>query len=160
MNGKNKYSLVGCKMEGASKILSEIAGKNISISDVNENYDTNEDGLMTQSEITSAIEKNLKEGNTLTADYFEKTLNKSVLDSISRQSGTTYVLGRAENVHGGQHWVVLEGYSINSYGQVQFDYNATSINDSNNNRTYILGNPTSEQTETYRISKIETYTIK
>ena len=66
-------------------------------------------------------------------------------------------MGRAENVHGGQHWVVLEGYSINDKGQVQFDYSGTSTNDTG--RNYILGSPEASQKDYYTISKIETYTI-
>lgn len=71
---------------------------------------------------------------------------------------------RAENVHGGQHWIVLEGYSINSNGQVQFDYSSSCDGTSKNDvgRNYILGTPTDEQKNQnfYSISKIETYTIK
>ena len=161
MNGEgNEFSKVGCKMEGAAKILSEITDRKIDITDVNSMYDSNEDGLMTQEEISNAVKANLIDGQTFTYDYFEKTLTKSTLDSISQQYGVTYVLGRAENVHGGQHWIVLEGYSINSNGQVQFDYNGTSKNDVG--RNYILGTPTDEQKNQnfYSISKIETYTIK
>jgi hypothetical protein len=162
MNGNNEFSKVGCKMEGASKILTEITGKDIDITNVNDEYDTNKDGLMTQTEITSAIEKNLSENQTVTSDYWEKQLTKETLDEIANsQEGTTYVLGRAEDVCGGQHWIVLEGYSINESGQVVFDYNGTSENDARNNRTYILGEPTAEQKANnyYQISKIETYTI-
>ena len=161
MNGtNNKFSLVGCKMEGAAKLLSEITNSKVDITDVNSDYDTNKDGLMTQAEISNAIKMNLKGGQTLTSDYFEKTLTKKTLDSISQQDGVTYVLGRAENVHGGQHWIVLEGYSINSYGQVEFDYNGTSVNDKG--RKYILGTLTDTQKNNnyYTISKIETYTIR
>lgn len=172
MNGNNEFSKVGCKMEGASKILTEITGKDIDITKVNDEYDTNKDGLMTQAEITAAIEKNLSgdqtvssdylEKRTVTSDYWEKQLTKEKLDEIANsQEGTTYVLGRAEDVCGGQHWIVLEGYSINESGQVVFDYNGTSKNDALNNRTYILGEPTAEQKANnyYQISKIETYTI-
>jgi len=168
MNGKdsegndNQFSLVGCKMEGASKILTEITGQDIDITTVNGSYDTNRDGLMTQSEITAAIEKNLSEEQTLVSDYWEKQLTKEKLDEIANnQNGTTYVLGRAEDVHGGQHWIVLEGYSVNASGQVEFDYNGTSQNDAYKNRKYILGELTAEQKANnyHQISKIETYTI-
>ncbi len=161
MNGAgNSFSTVGCKMEGTAKLLSQISGSKVDILDVNNNYDKNKDGLMTQEEITAAIKNKLKDGQTVTPDYYELKLCKETLDTISNQEGTTYVLGRAEDVHGGQHWIVLEGYSINSNGQVEFDYNGTSSNDKG--RKYILGNPTGEQKNDnyFRISKIETYTIK
>ena len=162
MNGDfNEYSKVGCKMEGAAKIISEILGEDTSISDVNKGCDVNKDGLLCREEIASYIDSKLDCKKELKTDYFEKKLDKSVLDSITSIDGDsfTYVLGRAENVHGGQHWVVLEGYSVNDAGQVVFDYNATSKNDVGNNRTYVLGPVDPSQKETYTISKIETYTV-
>ena len=162
MNGeKNLYSTVGCKMQGAAKILSEILGLDVSISKVNEGCDTNNDGLLCREEIESYAKKNLDSNKAIKTDYFEKTLDKSVIDSIPSLDGDkfTYVLGRAEDVHGGQHWIVLEGYNVNDSGQVVFDYNATSKNDGLNNRTYILGPVDPSQKETYTISKIETYTV-
>ena len=41
---------------------------------------------------------NLSENQTLTSDYFEKTLSQSTLDAIVASDGITYVLGRAENI--------------------------------------------------------------
>ena len=71
------------------------------------------------------------------------------------------MLGRAKDVNGGEHWVVLEGYTMNSLNQVEFIYNATSKNDVYQNRKYILGSPSAAQTNNvYQIDKIETYTIK
>ena len=157
---KHTFSNHGCKMEGAAQITREITGGNTSIQDVNNKYDTNKDGLLTQQEITNGINSNLKEGQSLKVDYFEKTLSEETVRTIAASSeGTTYVLGRAEDVAGGQHWVVLEGYSINERGQIEFDYNPTSQNDSRNGRVYILGDVDSDQTNTYKISKIETYTV-
>ena len=155
-----RFSKVGCKMEGASQIASEITDSDISITDVNNNYDTNKDGLLTKEEIEKGINSNLSEGQSLTVDYYENTLSEETVRNIATSSeGTTYVLGRAEDVAGGQHWVVLEGYSINERGQIEFDYNPTSQNDSRNGRVYILGDVDSDQTNTYKISKIETYTV-
>lgn len=96
------------------------------------------------------------------ADNWEKQLSKEKLDEIAaNQKGTTYILGKAEDVFGGPHWVVLEGYSVNANGQVEFDYNGTSDFDALNNRKYILGEPTAVQKANnyHQISRIETYTI-
>ena len=155
-----RFSKAGCKMEGTSQIASEITDTDISITTVNNNYDTNKDGLLTKEEIEKGINSNLSEGQSLTVDYYENTLSEETVRTIAASSeGTTYVLGRAEDVAGGQHWVVLEGYSINERGQIEFDYNPTSQNDSRNGRVYILGDVDSDQTNTYKISKIETYTV-
>jgi len=159
MNGGNTYSKSGCLMTGTAKLLTQITGIDFDEVKVNQSYDTNTDGLMSEDEITSAIRANLTSGKQVQSDCFESTLTKQTLDSIAGSSdGTTYMLGRAEDVQGGQHWVVLEGYSTNSRGQVQFTYDGTSSNDAG--RIYILGTPQSGQTNTYRISKIETYTIR
>ena len=156
----NLFSEVGCKMEGAAKISTEILGTNVNIRDVNSKYDVNKDGLLTQAEISQGIQTGLGKDKTLsTNSYYESTLNKATLDAISAsKEGTTYMLGRAEGVGGGQHWVVIEGYSINDRNQVQFKFNGTSENDTG--RTYILGKPESGQTNTFTISRIETYTVK
>lgn len=109
----------------------------------------------------SYIKQNIDGDKTLVTDYFEKTLNKNVIDSIAGLEGTTYMLGRAKDVNGGEHWVVLEGYTMNNMNQVEFIYNATSKNDVYQNRKYILGSPSAAQTNNvYQIDKIETYTIK
>ena len=159
MNGGNIYSKSGCKMTGTAKLLTQITGTDFDEIKINLSYDTNADGCMSEDEITSAIRGNLTGGKQVQSDYFERNLTKQTLASIAgSSSGTTYMLGRAEDVYGGQHWVVLEGYSTNSRGQVQFTYDGTCENDTG--WTYILGTLQSGQTNTYRISKIETYTIR
>ena len=162
MNGSNSFSLSGCKMCGAAKIASEVAGRKIEMKDdINDKYDANADGYMSLEEVTSAINANVPEGKTLKSDWFEKTLTKEKLDEIAGWDGTTYILGKAENVHNGDpHWVVLSGYSVNNLGQLQFDYSPTSINDTKNNRSYILSDPKDGQTNTYKIVKIETFNIQ
>ena len=67
--------------------------------------------VMCQSEIASYLNSKLDGNKKIDTSAYEKSLDKTVLDSIPSIDGNsfTYVLGRAENVHGGQHWVVLEG---------------------------------------------------
>lgn len=156
MNNSNLFSKVGCKMQAAAKFFSSIGNKFCDILDVNDKADVNKDGLLTQKEIENQVLNVLDETKELKTDYFEKTLSREVLDNISKQSGTTYVLGRAENVHGGQHWVVLEGYKMNERNQVEFIYSPTSCNDTG--RHFVLGDPLG-QSNYYTISKIEVYQI-
>lgn len=159
MNGAgNLFSKVGCKMMGFAKILSQATGKLFSMMDINNNYDQGKDGLIGMDEVGDALKKNLK-NKKVTVDYWEKGLSKERLDKITRDSGTTYILGKAKDVAGGDHWIVLEGYSTNSYGQVEFTYNGTSKNDVG--RKYILGEPTAAQKKNnyYQITKIETYNV-
>ena len=158
MNGEgNSFSKKGCKMMGFAKILSAITNSYVSIIDINEKYDQGKDGLIGREEIGDAIRKNTN-SKTITVDYWEKGLTKERLDQITHDSVKTYILGKAENVVGGDHWVVIEGYSTNAYGQIEFTYNGTSKNDVG--RTFILGTPTSQQKNTYQITKIETFNVK
>lgn len=160
MNGNNYFNLSGCKMCGTAKIASEVAGHKIDMKDdINDKYDANADGNMSLEESGNAIRAQLAEGKTLKTDWFEKTLSKETLDEIAGWEGTTYILGKAENVYKGEpHWEVLTGYSINELGQVQFDYSPTSKYDSN--RNFILGDVQSGQTDFFKIVKIETFTIQ
>ncbi len=41
----------------------------------------------------------------------------------------------ANNVAGGTHWFELDGYSMNSFGETQFQYYPSSNNDINKDRT-------------------------
>ena len=160
MNGEgNLFSKVGCKMMGFAKILSQATGKFFSLMDINNNYDQGKDGLIGRDEIGDALKKNLK-NKKVTVDYWEKGLTKERLDKITRESGTTYILGKAKDVAGGDHWIVLEGYTTNSYGQVEFSYNGTSKNDVG--RKFILGEPTATQKKNnyYQITKIETFNVR
>ena len=159
MNGNMLFSKKGCKMMGFAKILSQITGKTFTIQDINNKYDVGEDGFISKEEVGEGIKKNLAKNKSLIVDYWEKSLTKERLDSITKQAGTTYILGRAENVAGDEHWVVLEGYNTNSSGQIEFTYNPTSINDYG--RKFILGEPTPQQKENnyYKIDRIETFTV-
>ncbi len=161
MNGNNHFSLVGCKMCGAAKIASEVAGHKVEMKDdINDLYDANGDGYLSREEVEEAIRAQLPEGKTVQSDWFEKTLTKEKLDEIAGWEGTTYILGMAENVYKGEpHWVVLTGYSVNDKGQVQFDYSPTSSNDLVNNRQFILGDKQSGQNNYFTISHIQTFTI-
>ena len=161
-NDPNYFSRVGCKMTSAAKIISDATGMQVSLLDIN-NFDKNGDGLMGEDEIAEAFRSYLAKtdsGKELVTDYWEQQLSREKLDEITSSSeGTTYVLGRAEDVHSGQHWVVLTGYTVDESGLVQFNYSASSKNDVLKERKYILGDGNTK-TETYRISKIETYTIR
>ena len=134
-------------------------GKTFTIQDINNKYDVGEDGFISKEEVGEGIKKNLAKNKSLIVDFWEKSLTKERLDSITKQAGTTYILGRAENVAGDEHWVVLEGYNTNSSGQIEFTYNPTSINDYG--RKFILGEPTPQQKENnyYKIDRIETFTV-
>ncbi len=43
-----------------------------------------------------------------------------------------------KDVHGSNHWVVLEGYKVNSDGSITFSYDGPSDNDADNNRSYVI----------------------
>lgn len=164
MNGDgNTFSTKGCLMTAVAKIASEISGKEIDpYLDVNQKIDKNKDGKLSVDEISNGLNSLLDD---LLGDIYDVNVNNienvnlsDLQNNVSENlSTTTYVLGFAPDCYGG-HWVVLEGYNVDSSGRVSFSYDGTSDND--NGRSYILGTSnlnTGEQV--YGISRIETVSI-
>ena len=164
MNGDgNTFSTKGCLMTAVAKIASEVSGKEIDpYLDVNQKIDKNKDGKLSVDEISNDLNSLLDD---LLGDIYDVNVNNienvnlsDLQNNVSENlSTTTYVLGFAPDCYGG-HWVVLEGYNVDSSGRVSFSYDGTSDND--NGRSYILG--TSNQNtgvQVYGISRIETVSI-
>ena len=164
MNGDgNTFSTKGCLMTAVAKIASEVSGKEIDpYLDVNQKIDKNKDGKLSVDEISNGLNSLLDD---LLGDIYDVNVNNienvnlsDLQNNVSENlSTTTYVLGFAPDCYGG-HWVVLEGYNVDSSGRVSFSYDGTSDND--NGRSYILG--TSNQNtgeQVYGISRIETVSI-
>ena len=164
MNGDgNTFSTKGCLMTAVAKIASEVSGKEIDpYLDVNQKIDKNKDGKLSVDEISNGLNSLLDD---LLGDIYDVNVNNienvnlsDLQNNVSENlSTTTYVLGFAPDCYGG-HWVVLEGYNVDSSGRVSFSYDGTSDND--NGRSYILGTlnqNTGEQV--YGISRIETVSI-
>ena len=164
MNGDgNTFSHQGCLMTAVAKIASEVSGKEIDpYLDVNQKIDKNKYGKLSVDEISNGLNSLLDD---LLGDIYDVNVNNienvnlsDLQNNVSENlSTTTYVLGFAPDCYGG-HWVVLEGYNVDSSGRVSFSYDGTSDND--NGRSYILG--TSNQNtgeQVYGISRIETVSI-
>ena len=164
MNGDGYcFSKKGCLMTAVAKLASEISGKEIDpYLDVNQKIDKNKDGKLSVDEISNGLNSLLDD---ILGDIFDVTVNNiedvnlsDLQNNISDDlSTTTYVLGFAPDCYGG-HWVVLEGYNVNTAGKVSFTYDGTSDND--NGRSYILG--TSDQNtknNVFGITRIETVSI-
>lgn len=63
MNGKEElFSKEGCKMTAAAKVASQATGTDVGLYEINTNWDSNKDGLLTDEEITSGL-KNLLDKN-------------------------------------------------------------------------------------------------
>ena len=154
---QNSFSTDGCKMSGAAKIASEITGRNISLLDINNNFDKNKDRLLIQQEIEGGLQNLLGEDYEVKSDTWKVQLTKEKLSELTSadDANTTYVLGFAPECFGG-HWVVIEGWSTNENGQVVFDYDGTSDNDVG--RTYVLGKSDVSK-KIYGIERIETFSV-
>ena len=62
MNGKEKlFSREGCKMTAAAKLDSQATGTDVGLYEINTNWDSNKDGLLTDKEITSGLNNLLDE---------------------------------------------------------------------------------------------------
>ena len=162
-------SKMGCKMTGAAKIANDIftnlVGEKVTLSDVSKDFDTNKDALITMGEISNGINDKLKDigidnlvvtGKRLEGD----DLSTQVFDDIKKGTDTTYVLGytQYENADGsmGEHWVVLEGISINDKGEYIFSVDGTSKFDASR----VYGYNLSDDSTAREISRIEVYTLK
>lgn len=158
---ENVFSKKGCMEAAVAKVLSEISGKPILLTDINSDVDVNHDGELSRYEIEKGmdkiLDKELGDIYDVSSDYWETQLTKEKLAELTSadDANTTYVLGFAPECFGG-HWVVIEGWSTNENGQVVFDYDGTSDNDVG--RTYVLGNSDVDN-KIFGIKRIQTYTI-
>ena len=156
-----KFSLFGCKEIGSAMIGSEFLNENVSPMTIQNNCDLDKDGNLSAYEIATGLNALLddKYGDIFDVKYEDITDNISLdkLEQISNKTDT-YVLGFAQNCHTG-HWVVLEGYSTDSKGNIVFNYDETSSNDIANNRTFVLGlDNEAVASEKYAITRIQTFT--
>ena len=156
-----KFSTVGCKEIGSAKIGSEFLGENVSPMSIQNNCDFDKDGNLSADEIAQGLNNMLDEkfGDIFNIEYEEinSNINLEKLEEIANKNDT-YVLGFAQNCHGG-HWVVLEGYSQDFSGNITFNYDGTSDNDMANNRSFVLGiQNQSVSSEKYAITRIQTFT--
>lgn len=160
MNGGYLFSESGCLMTAVAKVASEITGKEISLIGINNLFDKNIDGLLEFDEINNGFNELFGKEYNIEADYWE---NKLSMDKFieAAEKGDTYVLARVkgdfdEDGTMENHWVVLEGYSVDAKGRMIFSYDRTSDND--DGRTYIYGDGMLCENE-YRVDKIETFRI-
>jgi hypothetical protein len=153
-----KLQLEGCKMAATAQIVTQITdGDAFSVIDVNEKADINQDGLLEQSEIAKYLKDGVGTSVNVTTDYWETQLSLDNIEKSLAKPGTHYILARAENVHGGDHWIALEGSYTNNQGQVEFNYNPSSENDTG--RRFVLGSPLPGQENVYKITRVEIFTV-
>lgn len=159
MNGGREFSKVGCKMTGASKIQTEVTGIETDPKYINDNFDTNGDGLITRDEITDGIQESLPSNYKVTS----KTINNPTvkdLESIKNdESSLNYMLVKATDVAGGDHWVQGTGYYTNSEGITYIEYSPTSQNDSAKNRAFTIDSVPEDSVNVHQVTAIEVYSI-
>ena len=157
MNGKE-----GCKMTAVAKVASQASGTDVGLYDINTKWDANKDGLLTKEEICLGLNNLLDEQLGDVYDVKTKSVDnptlKNLNDIANDTTGITYVLGKAADVHGSEHWVVLEGYSTNSEGTITFNYDGTSDNDGALNRSYVIGQSNVDK-NIHNIVQIQTFTV-
>ncbi len=161
MNGKKElFSKKGCKMAAGAKIASEITGSEIGLYEVNTVWDTDKNGLLTKDEICKGLDNLLDDKFGDIYDVKASSIDNPTLKNLQSiaddTSGMTFVLGKAADVYGGEHWVVLEGYTANSDGTITFSYAGTSDNDAINNRSYVIGQ---SGKNIHKIVQIQTFTV-
>lgn len=163
MNGKEElFSKEGCKMTAAAKVASQASGTDVGLYEINTNWDTDKNGLLTKEEISLGLNNLLDEKFGDVYDVKTNAIDNPTLenlqDIVENSSGTTYVLGKAADVHGGEHWVVLEGYKANPDGTITFTYDGTSDNDNALNRSYVIGQSKVNE-NVHNIVQVQTFTV-
>jgi RHS repeat-associated protein len=151
--GNTTIGAEGCKVTGASQIISTITGTAVTPDLLSELTDSN--GNLSQNAITKEI---TDRGITVISDFWQNQLNINTLNTIKNDSsGTTYILVKA-NVGGGigQHWVIIENFSAGPDGTITYTVNGTSNGDTG--RTYTSGSNNNSSSQG-TIIRIETYTI-
>lgn len=161
-NDKSLYSKEGCLMTSVAKVLSQLTNTKITPLDINNKFDTNQDGLLSLDEISNGLNNYLDELYGDIYDVLARDINNVQLEDLKaiatgENSTMTYVLGKAPDCHGG-HWVVLEGYNTKPNGSINFIFDGSS--DYDFGRTYILGNEGQNiSKDIYGITRIETFSI-
>ena len=163
MNGENnRFSTDGCKMAAAAKVASEVTGIDVDLSEINYVWDSDKNGFLTKEEIcyglNNLLDKELGDVYDVKTKAIDDPTLKNLQDIVDDSSGTTYVLGKAADVHGGQHWVVLEGYTANSDGTITFTYDGSSDNDAAKSRTYVIGKSNTAK-NIHNIVQIQTFKV-
>ncbi len=161
-NDKSLYSKEGCLMTSVAKVLSQLTNTKITPLDINNKFDTNQDGLLSLDEISNGLNNYLDELYGDIYDVLARDINNVQLEDLKaiatgENSTMTYVLGKAPDCHGG-HWVVLEGYNTKPNGSINFIFDGSS--DYDFGRTYILGKEGQNiSKDIYGITRIETFSI-
>ena len=159
MNGDYQFSKNGCKMTGAAKILSEITGEEIDPKYINDNADTNGDGLLTKEEFADEIKRNLPDNYKVETKRIENPTAKDLEEIQNDESKLNYILIKAKDVAGGDHWVQGTGTYTDSDGSTYLEYSGTSQNDQNKNREFTIDAVPEGTTNVFQATTIEVYSI-
>ena len=157
----------GCKVMTDTKIESEIMGERIEMDNLNEKATNGLLGLQTViDDLNERLEQNGDTRRAVGKRYEGKDVNRALLDTISSSEDTIYVTGMADGIVGHTHWLELDRYYTNEYGETQFQYYPSSDFDVSNDRIYLLGSKLFERKEDtvnnniFSVSVIETITLK
>lgn len=160
----------GCKVVAAAKMICTILGNDSFdpprfIADGNRIVDS--DGNLSQAAIIGAIKNAIAEAipdaasrPEIKSDYFENQLNETVLKKLKNDPEyLNYILGRA-HVGGsvGQHWVVIEDYTVLPDGTIEYQVVGSSKKDEG--RIFRSDPNFATDSKKAYINKIEIYSVR
>ncbi len=95
-------------------------------------------------------------------DYFEKTLGHAILKELKEDEDYIhYILGRAQIGGGlGQHWVVIEDYSVTEQGVIRYECVGSSDNDAGREFTSDPNAASGTNKKLACVDKIEVYSVR
>lgn len=91
MNGKEElFSKEGCKMTAAAKVVSQATGTDVGLYEINTNWDSNKDGLLTDEEITSGLKNLLDEKFGDVYDVKTEKVDNPILKNLQDIADDSY----------------------------------------------------------------------
>ena len=167
----------GCKITAAAKIVCTITGNgsfdparflgmdsNIQGTEgpglAFEKY-VDDNGNLSQQGIMNAMGR-ANQSVEVKHDYFEKTLGHAILKELKEDEDYIhYILGRAQIGGGlGQHWVVIEDYSVTEQGVIRYECVGSSDNDAGREFTSDPNAASGTNKKLACVDKIEVYSVR
>lgn len=91
MNGKEElFSKEGCKMTAAAKVAFQATGTDVGLYEINTNWDSNKDGLLTDEEITSGLNNLLDEKFRDVYDVKTEKIDNPILKNLQDIADDSY----------------------------------------------------------------------
>jgi len=112
-----------------------------------------------EEEFADEIKRNLPDNYKVETKRIENPTAKDLEEIQNDESKLNYILIKAKDVAGGDHWVQGTGTYTDSDGSTYLEYSGTSQNDQNKNREFTIDAVPEGTTNVFQATTIEVYSI-